>query len=473
MHSLLSSNLNTHGFQYETRSQIEHNKLLNSYTPICSFPPEILSLIFKAGQAQELYDSFFIDDSISEDVLPVLAFEILMTHVSSHFREIAIGTHTLWASIHITTTRTVEELAVYMARSDECALSVRIDDSTPIAKAREKINLILPCVDRYHQLTIDTIQESADLPIIRCFSDRDAPNLKHLSISVEDVEEGIVNIGTSSNIFASGAPMLSFVRLRGITMALFNPPLNNVTTLHLDQTSSLPIPYAKFRHMITASPSLKNLSIYGDIISTAWPGTTNQIDLPCLRSLRLCGISGVTYSGLLLGINAPWLESLVLKDVQESDLDQFLASPDVYKFPLLQHLSFHDFEVSSRAYAEIFRAFPAITQFSTTYFNRTPTILYLLAQWNTALPSALIWPKLHTLSFLLDFDDDELIKDVVQTRIISGYPLEKLRVGTGSNLSLLPHYHWFQENVVFEGFQNEEHWPIDDPYFDPGDNLFG
>jgi hypothetical protein len=51
------------------------------------------------------------------------------------------------------------------------------------------------------------------------------------------------------------------------------------------------------------------------ISSSVWLGVPNSIDLPTLRSLRICDVGGTIYSGLLLGINVTMLELLVLKDV--------------------------------------------------------------------------------------------------------------------------------------------------------------
>lgn len=461
--------------QSETRSWVERNRLLNSYTLICSLPSEILSTIFILGQALELRDSFLPEDqSVSEASPPYAPFEVLMTHVSFHFREIAIATHLLWTSISVTSTRPIDEIEAYITRSAACGLSVRVERNHQPVTDREVagFGLVLPLCKRYHQLTINSIQESIDNPIIRCFSEWQAPSLERLSLSVNKVE-GLVNTDTRLKLLMGGAPMLSFVRLRGLAMSLFDLPLGNATTLHLDQTLPLPIHYTTFRQLITASPALRNLSIYGDMISgtVAWPGALDPIDMPTLRSLRLCGIGGAIYNGLLLGLNAPNLESLVLKDVQEYDLDQFWASSDVSKFPLLRHLSFNDFEVSSHVYANIFRTFPSVTSFTTTSSARQPRILQLLAEPNMAEPHASPWPMLHTLSFILSLDDDQLIKDVIQARNDSGCPLGRLCVGTSHGLPLLPSYCWIQENVTLEGFQDEQ-WPIPDSYLDPDDVLF-
>jgi hypothetical protein len=445
-------------------------KFLNSRTPVCSLPPEILSWIFELGQAIELGEFEEADDSDSDDAsVHISSFEILMSHVSSHFRNVALGTRKLWRSIDITRVQSMESIATYISRSDGCGLLIRLDfgAQAPSADELAKFDVILPHSDRYHRLIIDTVNEAMENPIIRHFCDLDAPMLEHLSIAVEEVEgTTIVNTG----VLGGGAEKLSFVRLRGLAIPLFRPPLNVVTTLHLDQTLPLPIHFTTFLQILTASPFLAHLSIYGDIVSSlTWPDTLPPIDLPNLRSLRICGVSGVIYSSLLLGINATGLDSLVLKDAQEFDLENFWTSPNVFKFPQLHHLTFCDFEFSSHAYADVFRAFPTITKFTTSYSPTTPLILSLLAH---STEVNIPWPDLHTLTFLLNLYDDDLIKDVVRNREAAGCALVRLRLGTSLHPSALRHYSWLQENVVLEKIERLEHWPMTDFYSDEDDVLF-
>lgn len=445
--------------------QSQHAKFLNSRTPVCSLPREILSWIFELTQAAEIAEAASDDCDIDDASVHILSFEVLISHVSSHFRSVALSTRKLWRSIDITLVQSIESIAAYISRSDGCGLLVRIkfDEEEPSEDELANFDVILPHSVRYHRLVVHIVNEAMDNPIIRHFIGRDVPMLEHLSISVDEVQETTM---ADAGIFRS-AEKLSFVRLRGLAMSLFRPPLNVVTTLHLEQTLPLPIHFTTFFQILTASPFLANLSVYGDIVS-AWSGTANQIDLPNLRSLRICGVSGMIYSGLLLGINAACLDSLVLKNAQEFDLENFWASPNVFKFPQLHSLTFCDFEFSSHAYADVFRAFPTITKF-TTYSSTTPVILLLLAQpTQVDIP----WPDLHTLTFLLHLDDDDLITDVVRNREAVGRPLVRLRLGTPHHPSVLRQYNWLQENVVLEKFEKLERWPATDFYADKDDDLF-
>lgn len=457
-------------------AELQLRRMLNRLAPIYLLPPEILSIIFEIGQALDLVDLEDFDDASSEDSESSSSssqrpFEISMTHISSYFRDVAISTCKLWTTIRITHTRPiVEEITTYLSRSDGCGLRVRMDLTgvdIPSTLTIATIGMVLPQSHRCYQLAIDTFYETQANPIIAHLNDTNAPLLEHLSISVDNAE-GITVV--NSGVLRGGAPKLSFVRLRGLAMSLFPPPLENVTTLHLDQTRALPIRYNTFRQMITASPFLENLSVYGDIINTPiWP-VNRPVEMPYLRCLRICGVDGAIYSGLLLCLDAPNLESLVLKNVQERDLEQFWASPDKLKFPCIQNLTFSGFEVSSNAYEHFFRAFPAVSMFTTTHYANTPKILLELAK---RAADDVPWPDLHNLTFLLTLEDASLMEEVVQKRIDVGCPLSTLRMGTTQPLLVLQQYEWLCQNVNVEVFHRFDQWPTPNSnIFDPDDYLF-
>ncbi|KAF5380424.1 hypothetical protein D9615_004647 [Tricholomella constricta] len=465
------------------QTQFTQLRNLNSFTPVCALPPELLSYIFELGQAMELAELIDADGASS---LPIFQpFEVLVSHVSSHFRNVAIGTHLLWSYITIGPALRGEEIETYLDRSNGCGLGVRMDLSgarIPNPLTMAKINMAVPHSHRYQRLTIDSIQESTARPILRRFCNATTPMLQHLSISVDEVEG---NTAMDGKMFQGGAPNLSFVRLRGLALHLFHPPLDNVTTLHLDQTAPLPMLYTTFRDMVTAPSLLQNLSIYGDIIApqntTHWAGlNTAPISLPHLRCLRICGVGGAIYSGLLLHISAPALESLVLKDLKESDLQRFWATSTVAaRFPLLRSLTFFDSEISRDAYMAMFRAFPAISTFTAAYQVTTPTLLQLLSEpqlepeleYGPGIP----WPRLQTLTLLVNlYDMEHLIMELVGQRKAAGCPLTKLRLGTAQPLSVLSRYAWLKENVILEKLLELDGWPMADSSFDvdPDDILF-
>ncbi|KAG5644966.1 hypothetical protein DXG03_007338 [Asterophora parasitica] len=450
----------------------------NSLVPISSLPSELLSYIFRLGQAMD-----FAIVTLEAHLRVLQSFEVLVSHVSSRFRAVALGTPVLWSRITIAPTFRGEEIDTYLTRSAQCGLKVRMNlASAPSLNTlqMEKVDIMVPHLRQFERLAINTTYESRLQPILRRLYHSAAPMLQHLSVAVDEVESVPPE---DDKILQGGAPILTFVRLRGLALHLFRPPLTNVTTLHLDETTGLPMLYTTFREIITAPSILYNLSVYGDLIApqtnTNWD--TNVINLPYLRHLRICGVGGAIYSGLLINIRAPALESLVLKDLKEGDLSHFWASeyPIATRFPLLSSLTFLDSDVSCDEYLEMFHVFPDITSFTAAYEMRTPTLLQLLS---TPQPDAepsrdpkIMWPRLQTLTLLVNLHDMEhVIVDVVERRKALRYPLTKLRLGIPHPLSELSQYAWLKENVALERLVEHDGWPKANAAFDadPDDNLF-
>ncbi|KAF9010668.1 hypothetical protein BDQ17DRAFT_1203027, partial [Cyathus striatus] len=335
-------------------------------------PTELLSTIFLFAKA---FQEAEMDSTEREDVdddFPI-SFELVISHVSSHFREVAINTHRLWTSIQMRPGRSLECILTYIRRSAACPLDIRIDLSgcvhNPGGMTTEMLDIIIPQAHRWRYLYITSEREVTENSMVMQLCNCEVPMLEHLSVCVSDVDRADTNVASINDhllpsILAAGAPRLSFLRLRGLAMHFFRPPLTFVTTLHLDQTKLLPIQYATFRNILTGPVMLRHLSIYGDIIGPeSWPGDMSAISLPALQSLRICGVGGRIYSRFLLSIAAPHLQSLVLKDVQEHDLDNFWEHADISKFLRLKSVTFCDFDVSDFTYERMFRTFPSITEF--------------------------------------------------------------------------------------------------------------
>jgi hypothetical protein len=75
-----------------------------------------------------------------------MPFEILVTHVNSHFRKTALNTHSLWSSIHIWPRNSVNKVAEYVERSGRHKLDVQLDllHLGYDAKIQQMISLVLP-----------------------------------------------------------------------------------------------------------------------------------------------------------------------------------------------------------------------------------------------------------------------------------------------------------------------------------------
>jgi len=345
------------------------------------------------------------------------------------------------------------------------------------------VRMILPLSFRWRSLSVTYDGESTRYPLISKICNQPAKDLQYLSITVDDVDHADATMVNRDvripHIFKEGTPTLGFVRLRGLAMHLFRPQLGNVVTLHLDQTTFIPVLYSTFRDIVTCSPVLTHLSLYGDIISaTQWPAGINHIYLPALRSLRICGVAGEMYTGILLGIHAPRLDSLTLKDLQAHDLDLLWEVIDVTRYTSLKSLIFCDFEPSVSTYTHIFESFQEIITFTSLYSPAGNSILVDLLLEGVLPGQAeepyVPWPNLQILSFPFDSycDDDELIEELVNVRSHCGYPLSKLLLGRKLEEIARGEIRLEVGNIQVKFCWRTGVWPANGTQFDHDDGLF-
>lgn len=453
----------------------------NGSPSICSLPTEILSIVFEIGK--NVVDDLHSDANGHHEC----PFELLVSHTCSYFRQVAIATPRLWTACSIHENCPDKLVAEYIARSGGCLLDIRVDlavhklqlDDT---RLNATVPMILPLSFRWRSLSVTYDGESVRYPLFSKICNQPAMALQHLSITVDDVQHADATIVNRDvrlpHIFKEGTPTLEFVRLRGLAMHLFRPQLGNVVILHLDQTTFIPVLYSTFRDILTCSPVLAHLSLYGDIISaTQWPSGMNLIHLPSLRSLRICGVAGEMYTGILLGIHAPRLDSLTLKDIQAHDLDLLWELMDVTRYTNLKSLIFCDFEPSISTYTRIFESFQEIITFTSHYSSAGNSILVdLLLETHPGQEEEphVPWPKLQFLSFPFDpySDDDELIEDIVKVRRHCGCPLSKILLGRKLEEITRGEIRLEAGNIQVKFSWRTEEWPANRTQFDDDDGLF-
>ncbi|KAJ7781905.1 hypothetical protein DFH07DRAFT_390644 [Mycena maculata] len=461
---------------------------------ISAIPPELLGRIFQLAQPTarpESEDKCEEPDRIPPPGIPV---EVVASHVSGYWRKVALGMGPLWREINIRHDVTMEKLRTYLARSGNALLHIRLDliqGPWDIAVLTETVDLLFSHILRWGRLTIHSTIETSDMPVVSRLYDVSAPQLEHLGLCIDDVDAKnlkSVRRADFEQILTKGCPRLSVLRLRGLSMHFFRPPLTNITTLHLEQTRGLFMGYTRFKHMLTASPALAHLSIHDTIIDEweeEWPvDSVSCISVPSLISLRISipGTLQHIFSDVLISISAPRLESLVLKQVAEVHLDRFFHLPGVsVKFPSLRSLTFYDFDYrSGERLAKMCTAFPSITEFTCIHTPAyPPRILEMMAGRSIAplgAPTVDPWPTLRTLTTNIDADDLELLRLVVERRRDIGHPLRFLRVHEGMFEYTMDEEDeetlaWLEDNMTVERFLNVGRWPPGSDY-DPDDTFF-
>ncbi|KAG7446346.1 uncharacterized protein BT62DRAFT_114082 [Guyanagaster necrorhizus] len=450
----------------------------NGESPVSvhSFPPEILSYIFLLGQGESRGDCAPILLSSYHDAPHAnLPFELTISHVNSYWRDVAISTQLLWCRIIISVHSRSECVYTYLNRADGCLLDVRIEAANNNGCDLDPniLDAVCICIPSWRRCVIELELEEEAHPVITRLCDVTASNLQYMSLTLNDFE----GASRALHIFRGGSPALSFVRLRGLAVRFFHPPLNAATTLHLDQTNFTVFRYDSFRQMLMSTKNLIHLSVYGDIIGAVpWPEANDRtlIRMRTLKSLRICGFSGYVYSGLLLNLEAPQLDSLILKGAIDSDLDLFLSSSVSSKFPDLHHLTFCDLSLSVESqYMQLFALFPSVIEF--TSLNPAVHAAYVLRYLATPLQidGSAPWPNLQRLNMILNFSEQSLIKNVVEWRINSDRPLAKLCfIAEQEHFLDLSDFEWLNDHVDMEAVEEfSDCWPRDLKFEDKDDYM--
>ncbi|KAJ6619948.1 hypothetical protein B0H10DRAFT_1946493 [Mycena sp. CBHHK59/15] len=451
-----------------------------------SMPPEVLSTILVLAKGNTGPDEDDDTDTGAKEVLPI---ELVVSHVSAYWRSVAIGTRQLWRYIVVRPSQSVEKLCAYLENSAPYPLHIWLDltqNPLDVEAVTEKLDHLFLHLGRWARFTIHSSIERSEIPVVSRMYDVSAPFLEHLGLCINDIDsENLKSIRRTDleQILTLGCPRLSVLRLRGLSMHFFRPPLTSITTLYLEQTRGLFIGFQRFSDLLTASPALAHLSIHDAIIDDVvdtWP-FEYRIPLPNLISLRISfpGVQPI-FSEVLVSIVAPQLESLVLKEVGETHLDRFFGTPECSgKFPRLRKLTFCDFDYRSDERVDaICAALPSITELTCIHSTAHPLkILQMMAGLRTNFAGATTdvpWPHLHTFSTTLDIEDFALVRDAMELRKKVGCPLRLLRLsGVLDELDEDDEddLEWLQENMTVEKFSAVDRWPPGSEY-DPDDNLF-
>lgn len=391
----------------------------------------------------------------------------------------------------------------------------------------------------YLSVSVDYIDETLETGI----NGNEAPGLPHFHPHPHLDENpastaGAIGTQLTQIPLTTRLSKLSFLRLRGLAIYLFRPTLLlSLRTLHLDQTKAIPTTYTLFGRIVAACPVLEHLSVYGDIVMPSmaggggaglptpfpvlggvqiqhhyqqngssssasgggWSPSVNAdgkgcdrvIRLPELRSLRICGTQGMVYKILLSRLEAPRLTSLVLKDIQERDLDPLweepLTAPSIVRgvgsfmtrpalrFTQLRSLIISNSNLSDFAYRRLFRAFPSITEFASYSSMELDIAPKLLIGKGADVP----WPDLYALTFIFDVDldmNDVAIEEILRQRRKYGCPIHRLCIGvaeldegdaTERRVSVVQ-----GAIVVVKKLGEFDIWPEDRAYPDIDDVLF-
>ena len=324
-------------------------------TGIYSLPVELLTRIFVLGSAFDhpYADSPFLLKPDQEYEPPTSSnLQVAVSHVSRHWRQVALRTHSLWTTLHFRETCHISRAETYLARclpSSTYLLDILVDtvaeeDHTPgITLYTDEIKtifqIIIPHVSRWRAFHLkicdNTCKSQARQFLSTCGP---APNLETLQLyHFEDYRTShrlyLATYKPPVIVFSNSLPCLKNVSLIGVNLPWADSPyLVNLhhleLALHLDNIRP---PYKWWDRMLRLSPDLKRLSLHysgprkatGDP-NLAWPGSTeDKIRLDSLWELCLTDLDSDYLCNLFQRLILPAVKSISL-DLLEQNFTPFI-----------------------------------------------------------------------------------------------------------------------------------------------------
>ncbi|KJA26340.1 hypothetical protein HYPSUDRAFT_119805, partial [Hypholoma sublateritium FD-334 SS-4] len=447
----------------------KYSRFLNDDAPVYRLPNEILTHIF-----------ILVQGHFSNPLLHVKA-----SHVSHRWRSIFLSTPLLWNTIsfHIrpakkSFSRLLPLLDAQLLHSAQCILDIDLhfyDTDTDLAPY---LSRLAAHATRWRRLSIAIHDPHPHMDAFKeLLSTAQAPVLEHLSLTLGDpfIEEKtrsprMAYPSMDGTILAPGAPALSFVRLAGHAMGRMHPPLQAVTTLHLDGWTRHYITPDQLTGVLGAAPRLVNLSLNQFAMShprdpTVFP---RAVALPHLRRLRLRGLfpSPARFCAL---IDAPGLYALTLTQI---DAFQVPSLPSVRHVTLDVQSGFDEADITQLA-----RATPGVLVLTAEVTFRE-IFIGLLPGDGPAAAAARPWPALRALELWdMEIGDVPYLCHLVFTlqeigalsKDGDGDGLSKISLDRRGRTGMRAKHRldWLEERVEVGRAGEQERWPLGLGYTDP------
>ncbi|KAJ3811477.1 hypothetical protein F5876DRAFT_75781 [Lentinula aff. lateritia] len=424
------------------------------HCPVDNLPVELHSAIFLIGQAIERSEREMDILDEEESTGPLSPFEVRVSHVNARWRSVALNTGQLWTDFVVQPGYSSESVETYFSRSKQCLLDIQLRNCPETSITNNILSALFQDSNRWRSCIIEAGLDSWTMNQIVPIA---APNLERVEFVVEAPNRArrFGEIWQGRPVLNGGCPGLKEATLRGFALHFARPPLSSVTRLHLDYQGHLPLSYDEFRELLMNAPSLENFSINGVVIeSTPHNHTRTVIVLPKLLRLGISSLHGQVYSGILLTVKAPLLQSLILEGAQDSDLDPFLDAP--YDLPHLRSFSLCGSAFAPSKLNKIYVLFPSLEEIvlMDMVFNPSEILrvvsesihdlgLTLLHLIQSTLSTS---QEPQTLRLMLNPDQRSDLRELLQQRLID----EEVVDLDNSKWSFIKFFDWLQNFVTAE-----------------------
>jgi len=353
-------------------------------------------------------------------------------------------------------------LDLFIERSSEHPLEVTInlvrDEEEDIwDELWEQTYKIFPLVSRWRSLLVSgTIREDVFSALLG-LAHVTAPLLEIFEVKIESsADEEEDNLDETFLIFRGGAPKLTQIELREISITACQPPLSSIVSLRLCHP---PHPYNidQYREILIASHNLTNLELVGDIIDTAelYMAIAPRRPLTSISSLRSLTISpswsmrSFTLYSVLASIDTPALEHLTLNccpwQNHISEFQEIFRNYGPPPYPLLQSLTLRYANFSQPGAMWFTSMLPSIRSISLVECISPGRFLSLLLDGDAIDGNNIIeeprssfkcrsgsvqFPQLFDIRLSsIDFAGLHVLCDIISQRISRGIPIASLQFG--------------------------------------------
>ncbi|KII83412.1 hypothetical protein PLICRDRAFT_452566 [Plicaturopsis crispa FD-325 SS-3] len=309
--------------------RIQFSQLKNENVRVARLPPEILSMIFEAGNH---LDPPYADGRQKiwclSTRMPVLPFRSAVSSVSTHWRAVALRVESLWRAVRIRGTVNIDLaiLDAILARSGAAGLSLTFVGSDGTPPTRSLMNLICTHIQRWESFALQMGTMDILHDVLGWLRHAYAPRLRDFSVSSR-CAIGARLLVQPMPIFQGGAPSLRALVYNCVSPRYVVPPYHAITSLDLGTQRKL-MTFDEFRSTLNHFACLEEL-IIRDNCALAWPAAhTYPATLPCLRSICIAPDDFLSPHGTTLPlafIRAPLLDTVAFSNLLEFDRGFFDA----------------------------------------------------------------------------------------------------------------------------------------------------
>ncbi|KII85135.1 hypothetical protein PLICRDRAFT_94715 [Plicaturopsis crispa FD-325 SS-3] len=411
--------------------------LHNRGAPISLLPTEILSDIFMCNRAAD-----------DPDRLPLLPS---VTHVSQHWRRVALATPNLWTLMAGKRMRHPKLFDACLDRSGTCLLDVRLDQWADVTLCEKLFRHSTRW--RSFECHVSTLS-IAHLP---------TPNLRHFHVKRVVARAPISALSLSADgAFLGDYSRLSILRLENVSITRHHLPAS--TTFMLEVLELTHVFFENANDIVMAlsmTPALKKLTLHDVILASSHTlRQTSKVNLASLTHLTLGALYTDSLGCVFNQFNMPSLRSLEIRTLDVALLVLVCSwhSTTTPMYPSVDSLVAKQCTVPEN----FMRAFPNVVHFTlrhTRFANLTVPLAALglralRRSENNPTPPPPLWPHLKSVTILhpQSLCRGSLAKNLVSSRIFMGYPLSNLAFMTKEPRpgKYAEEIQWLREHVSLE-----------------------